>query len=435
MLKMYLKSAHKKNREKDTQLNKGLSPAYAVIESSVDTEGGAPHQVGEQEILLRSYLAKQKLEFELNNQDRQNLKNTTVIICGGASTISQTMLPTLLWAAVKQVLIVDHSEPGIARILRAYKNETNSRKVVCELGDLRDKRWLVSIFEEYKPNIVINLAAAMSPLLCERYPTAAVRLDIASNATLLDVVLRTSSVQCLVYISSEMAFNPTNCYGYIKRANEQLACCIASERKNLNVGIIRFCNVLDTRGSRFIPTCIDSIQTGKSIKISALQGRALQRRFLPVSVAAKLVIKVAMICQRCEIFYIDENCLSPIPLDELAQVIASQSGITRPMIWLRNHAILVPAQPDDRATFTLEAGKPISDVPLVKVDPILPKSYSQIRRRLRYTLRFAHKAKANTEIYNALQKLFVTELPNGNNVSALFRFCQNLAKGTLTMKS
>ena len=104
-------------------------------------------------------------------------------------------------------------------------------------GDLSDKELITKIFEEYKPNMVVNLAAQAGVRYSISHPDAYIKSNIIGFYNILEAC-RNYPVEHLVYASSSSVYgsnkkvpystddkvdNPVSLYAATKKSNELLA--------------------------------------------------------------------------------------------------------------------------------------------------------------------------------------------------------------------
>ncbi len=375
----------------------------------------------EQEKIMQSYLAQQRLRFELTGSDLYYLNGKNVLLAGGASAIGQEMLRHLVNSKVRQIIVVDISESGLHQILEwAEEVRLADSRIICELGDLRDKKFLKSIFQKFRPNIVWNLASLKSLLLGNRCIVTFCRFNLGSNYTLLKVASKIPSVERFVYISSDKACQPSQCYGYTKWINEILVRYFAERNKKVKFGNLRPCNILDTAGSFFVKKCLLSIKQSKPINIRIIDGKVPKRHFIPLSVAAKLVIKVAFCCECGEVFSMNPECIAPIAVDQLTRLIAKQSGISDVDKWFEENILFVRGEDGEKIVEDLPRGEVVDGTPLVKLEPEHVRP-TWVKNQIKMVLRLANSIDAGPKIMQILQRIVKSNIPKRSIVPAPLR--------------
>lgn len=173
------------------------------------------------------------------------MKNKTVLITGAAGFIGAFLTIELL--KNEQVTIIgldsmnDYYEVSLKKwrlekIAEAAKTNPMSKWVFIQ-GNMADKALTDSIFAEYKPNIVVNLAAQAGVRYSITNPDAYIESNIIGFYNILEACRR-NPVEHLVYASSSSVYggnkkvpfstedkvdNPVSLYAATKKTDELLA--------------------------------------------------------------------------------------------------------------------------------------------------------------------------------------------------------------------
>ena len=173
------------------------------------------------------------------------MKNKTILITGSAGFIGANVVKKIFKDFQGITIIgldnlndyydVSLKEHRLADIEQAQKSSTCSYKFIK--GDLADKALITKIFEEYKPDIVVNLAAQAGVRYSIENPDAYINSNIIGFYNILEAC-RHYPVEHLVYASSssvyggnkkvpfsvdDMVDNPVSLYAATKKSNELLA--------------------------------------------------------------------------------------------------------------------------------------------------------------------------------------------------------------------
>ncbi len=193
-----------------------------------------------------------------------NLENKNVFITGTSGFIGSYLAKRLL-QEVEGIKIIgldnmnDYYDVKLkeARLkeLEVFKNYTFIK------GDLSDKKLIDSIFEEYKPSVIVNLAAQAGVRYSITNPDAYITSNIIGFYNILEAC-RNYPVEHLVYASSSSVYggntkvpfstddkvdNPVSLYAATKKSNELLAHCY-SKLYNIPSTGLRFFTVYGPAG-------------------------------------------------------------------------------------------------------------------------------------------------------------------------------------------
>ena len=169
------------------------------------------------------------------------LKNKKILITGAAGFIGAAFLERLLDEEVKIIGIDnfnDYYNPFLKQ-KRIENIERKDRNKLCKILklDLKDKKNVNQVFEKYKPNIVINLAAQAGVRYSLENPITYIESNLVGFFNILESC-RNYEVEHLIYASSSsvyggnklMPFNeehnvdhPLSLYAATKKSNEMMA--------------------------------------------------------------------------------------------------------------------------------------------------------------------------------------------------------------------
>ena len=179
------------------------------------------------------------------------LKNSRILVIGGAGFIGGFIVKELLEHPVKEVIIYDNFARGKMDNIKDVINDPR-----CSIfpfgGDVRDLDILDKAVEGM--DYVFHLAA-MWLLHCKDFPRTAFEVNIAGTFNVLEACVK-HKVKKLVYSSSasvygdavevpmteEHPFNNKNFYGASKIAGESM-CTAFNDRYGLKVVGLRYMNV------------------------------------------------------------------------------------------------------------------------------------------------------------------------------------------------
>lgn len=180
------------------------------------------------------------------------LKGKTILITGGAGFIGANLILELL-RTVEDITIVSIDnlndyydvklkEWRLLEIEKEVKNKINSRYYFIK-GDISDKNTIDKIFNEYKPSIVVNLAAQAGVRYSIINPDSYIQSNIIGFYNILEACRHSydngeKGVEHFVYASSSSVYgsntkipystddkvdNPVSLYAATKKSNELIA--------------------------------------------------------------------------------------------------------------------------------------------------------------------------------------------------------------------
>ena len=168
------------------------------------------------------------------------LENKTILVTGSSGFIGSYLVKRLL-NEISNVKIIglDNMNDYYDVRLKEYRlNElTGFNNFTFVKGNLADKELIDKVFQEYKPNIVVNLAAQVGVRYSITNPGAYIESNIIGFYNILEAC-RHNPIEHLVYASSSSVYggnkkipfsaddkvdNPVSLYAATKKSNELLA--------------------------------------------------------------------------------------------------------------------------------------------------------------------------------------------------------------------
>lgn len=227
------------------------------------------------------------------------IKNKRIVICGGAGTIGSELARQL--SKNNKIFILDNNESGVFNIVQELKDYWIRPRV----GDIRDRATIKDLFEDFKPQLIINAAALKHVHFSQIYPRDYVDTNIIGNLNLLEEAKRWECLEKYIFISTDKVHSKS-IMGSTKKCSEAITTAMG--------GIaVRFGNVLGSRGS-LIPIWEEKINKGEAITIT---DERMTRYMMTIEEACTLVIKATEEGKGGEVFILDMG--KPIKILELAQ--------------------------------------------------------------------------------------------------------------------
>ncbi len=169
-----------------------------------------------------------------------NLENKTILVTGSSGFIGSNLCKRLLNEVdgIRVIGLDNMNDYYDVRIKEYRLNELSSFDNYTFIkGDLSDKSLINKIFEDYKPNVVVNLAAQAGVRYSITNPDAYISSNLIGFYNILEAC-RNYPVEHLVYASSSSVYgsnkkvpystedkvdNPVSLYAATKKSNELMA--------------------------------------------------------------------------------------------------------------------------------------------------------------------------------------------------------------------
>ena len=214
--------------------------------------------------------------------EKIELKEKTILVTGGAGFIGANLIKRLLKDAEGATIInIDNENDYYDVSLKKYRLEKlealsnnppmqgdQKGSYIYIKGDIADKATIDQLFETYKPQIVVNLAAQAGVRYSITNPDAYIQSNLIGFYNILEACRKTVTepvevpVEHLVYASSSSVYggnkkvpfstddrvdNPVSLYAATKKSNELMAHCY-SKLYNIPTTGLRFFTVYGPAG-------------------------------------------------------------------------------------------------------------------------------------------------------------------------------------------
>ncbi|AEH36991.1 SDR family NAD(P)-dependent oxidoreductase [Halopiger xanaduensis] len=241
-----------------------------------------------------------------------------VLLTGGAGSVGRSLIPRFLEQDPNVVRIFDNNEPALAEV----KSQFDDDRCRFLAGDVRDGDRLERAMEDI--DVVVHTAAMKHVDVCEYNPFEAVKTNALGLQNIVDAAID-SSVQRVVFTSSDKAVNPANTMGTTKLLGEKLVTAgnKHSGRQDLRLSSVRFGNVVNSSQS-VIPIFADQIRTGGPV---TLTDEAMTRFFLTYDDVFDLIAQTIDCMQGGEVFVYKMSAMRIVDLTEaMIETLAPQFG-------------------------------------------------------------------------------------------------------------
>ena len=218
------------------------------------------------------------------------------------------------------LVLLDSTENNLFHIDNKCKEYNSESGIIPILGDIRDKKTINTIFNSFRPEVVLHAAAYKHVPMQELNPWEAVNTNIKGTINLVDAA-ENYEVERFVLVSTDKAVNPTNVMGATKRVAEQVIQARSADTK-VKYMAVRFGNVIGSSGS-VIPTFQEQINNGGPVTITDPN---IKRYFMSIPEAAQLILQAGSIGEGGEIFVLDMG--EPVLIKDIATELIKLSGFT-----------------------------------------------------------------------------------------------------------
>ena len=256
----------------------------------------------------------------------RNLTGKRVLITGAGGSIGRELCRQIIHFRPESLILLGHGENSIFKIFielqETYGVDAGSSfhlPLQPVIADIRDIDRLTSVFETYQPQVVFHVAAHKHVPLMEANAEEAVTNNVLGTRNVVESAY-SFGVERLVMISSDKAIAPSSVMGATKRLAEQVVIDIAN-RHNLRFSVVRFGNVLGSRGS-VIPHFKHQIANGGPVTVTHPE---MQRYFMTIPEAVHLILQAMTLGKGGEVFVLRMG--EQVRILELAEDLIRLSGL------------------------------------------------------------------------------------------------------------
>lgn len=302
-------------------------------------QGGKLNKSQIQNINIEDLLNRKPIEIDVQELQNQ-LKDKRILITGAAGSIGSEIVRQLIKFEVGLIILCDQSETALHDIYLELEENHKNNNFHAFIGDVKDERRMIHLFEMYKPHYVYHAAAYKHVPMMEDNPSEAIKNNVMGTKMIADLSVR-YGVQKFVMVSTDKAVNPTNIMGASKRIAEiyvqslnnslsqkdfiysnGLSYINSLEVKPITKFITtRFGNVLGSNGS-VIPRFKQQIEKGGPVTVTHPE---ITRYFMTIPEACRLVLEAGCMGNGGEIFVFDMG--KSVKIVELARKMIRLAGL------------------------------------------------------------------------------------------------------------
>ncbi len=248
-----------------------------------------------------------------------SLGGKRVLITGAGGSIGRELCRQVARWGPSALILLGHGENSIFETLLELEENFPNIPLHPIIADVRDLDRLNIVFEHLRPQVIFHAAAHKHVPLMEANVEEAISNNVQGTRNIVEVAA-TYGVERLVMISSDKAIRPTSIMGAAKRMAE-LIVLDAAQRSGLPYSVVRFGNVLGSRGS-VVPLFKRQILRGGPITITHPD---MKRYFMTIPEAVHLVLQAAAMGDGAEVFVL--NMGEQVRILDLAEDLIRLSGL------------------------------------------------------------------------------------------------------------
>ncbi|MEA2066901.1 MAG: nucleoside-diphosphate sugar epimerase/dehydratase [Thermotogota bacterium] len=272
------------------------------------------------DINITDILGRESVQID-KRKIKEYIENEIVLVTGAGGSIGSELCRQIVMLNPKKIILLGKGENSIFSISRELQDKYPSLRVSQVIGDIQDKKRMEYIFSIFKPTIVFHAAAHKHVPLMEKNPIEALRVNTLGTYNVAHNAVK-HKCKAFIMISTDKAVNPTSVMGVSKRLAEELLRSLARNENtsNTRIGMVRFGNVLGSRGS-VIPLFKKQIENGGPLTVTDPR---MKRYFMTIPEAVSLVLQAGSYASNGEVFVLDMG--KPVKIADLAKDMITLSG-------------------------------------------------------------------------------------------------------------
>ncbi|PTK87482.1 hypothetical protein BUZ20_03070 [Staphylococcus haemolyticus] len=277
---------------------------------------------------VEDLLGREPVELDMAMISKE-LTHKTVLVTGAGGSIGSEICRQVCKFEPERILLLGHGENSIYLINQELTNLYKDKiELIPIIADVQNAARMEEIMNTYKPYAVYHAAAHKHVPLMEYNPIEAFKNNVLGTRNTA-VAAKKAGVRKFVMVSTDKAVNPPNVMGASKRIAEMVVQSLNDENSETNFVVVRFGNVLGSRGS-VIPLFKKQIAAGGPVTVTHPD---MTRYFMTIPEASRLVLQAGALAQGGEVFVLDMG--EPVKIVDLARNLIRLSGKTEDEIQIK----------------------------------------------------------------------------------------------------
>ena len=222
---------------------------------------------------------------------KNELKNKTILVTGGAGSIGSSLVKKLLEFDVRSVRVLDIDEHALFKLNR----KLNDKRIRLLLGSILNPDRVDMAITGV--DIIFHMAAIKNIEISEFNPIETIDTNINGTVNLIKSSIKNNPKKFL-NISTDKAAEPSTLYGTTKQLSERLTSWAGTHITQTKFASIRFGNVFETRGNVF-EIWEEQSKNGDALTITDPK---MNRYFFHVEEAIDFILESLILMKKGEIF-------------------------------------------------------------------------------------------------------------------------------------
>ncbi|MCC4213780.1 polysaccharide biosynthesis protein [Leeuwenhoekiella parthenopeia] len=202
---------------------------------------------------------------------QHSVQNEIILITGAAGSIGRELTLGLAKRNPKQLILVDFAETALHGLLLELKQVAPNTAIRYFIDSICNEAFVTHLFNEFKVTTLIHAAAYKHVSMVETNVCAAINTNFTGAKQILDKAIA-HQVARFIFVSTDKAVNPQSVMGRTKKLFEMYALSEQKQNQNIEIHILRLCNVYGSSGS-VVPLFEERIAKNQPLIIRGKESR------------------------------------------------------------------------------------------------------------------------------------------------------------------
>ncbi len=248
------------------------------------------------------------------------INHKSVLITGASGSIGSELSYQVARFTPSKLILLDIDETNVFLLSERLKKQFSYLDIEYYVADVTNEAKISRIFQHDNIDVVFHAAAYKHVPVMEKFPDEAVRVNVIGTYVVAKESAK-SGVKRFILISTDKAVKPKSIMGATKRIAEKIVISMAKDHTGTVFVVVRFGNVLGSRGS-VVPIFNEQIRQGGPVTITHPD---MERFFMTTKEAVLLVLEAGAVGNTGEIYVLDMG--KPIKIVDLAKELIRLHGL------------------------------------------------------------------------------------------------------------
>lgn len=210
----------------------------------------------------------------------------SVCIVGGTGSLGNELIKVFIEKKCNHIHVISRDETKQWMMKSKYNNVS---AIKYHIGDIRCKERMNCLIDEIQPTLIINASAMKHIDICEENVTECIQTNVNGVINITNACRLIKHQFVFVQVSTDKSVSPTTLYGSSKMIAERIVIDISKKTTNGIFLVVRYGNVLNSRGS-IIPKYLEISKQQNTKSVFPLTNHEMTRFFMTLSQSVNLIL-------------------------------------------------------------------------------------------------------------------------------------------------